>query len=564
MAAKYPKVKVKGKQITLTKKDLKGSGGEGTVFVKGKTAYKIYHDPTRMIAAGKIDELSVLTNPAILIPQEIIFNRKKPIGYTMQFVDDTYVLCQLFTKAFKKRNNITPDMSLALMRDIQNKIQHIHNHGVLIVDLNELNFLVESKFKKVYFIDVDSYQTKNYPATAIMESIRDRHTPRGSFNEGTDWFSFAVIALQLLIGIHPYKGKHPKIKEFDDRMQEDISVFNKDVRIPGCCYPIKTIPDSYRRWFEAVLERGERIPPPLDLAQSIVLKPVTLRISGSDNFVMQEIYECKWEIIDYIKHLKEECFIGQEELCYNRQTYVDIKSPCHIGFYGATPIAAWLNSDKRLTLFNVKLKKDIACLPMKVDKLVDYDGRFYIKIGEHIQELKFVGSEFNPKVTTQTVANVLERATQVFPGVVIQNLLGSCFVSVFPKENNHYQYQIKVLNGYRIVDAKFERDVLMVVGVNKKGKYDRFVFYLDSDNTTSIVTRKIKDVAYTGLNFVVKDNGICVCINEQDEVELFHKTNVLKVKLVKDPIIHGGMHLFTDGAKILYADGEKLFSFEMK
>jgi len=71
-------------------------------------------------------------------------------------------------------------------------------------------------------------------------------------------------------------------------------------------------------------------------------------------------------------------------------------------------------------------------------------------------------------------------------------------------------------------------------------------------------------VSYTGLNFTVKDNGICVCINEEDEVELFHKTNILKVKLIKGPAIHSGMRLFTDGGKILYADSKKLYTFEMK
>ena len=71
-------------------------------------------------------------------------------------------------------------------------------------------------------------------------------------------------------------------------------------------------------------------------------------------------------------------------------------------------------------------------------------------------------------------------------------------------------------------------------------------------------------MTYAGINFVVKDNGVCVSITEQECVEIFHKKDILKTKLVDDPKINSGMRLFTDGANILFADGPKLYKMEMK
>ena len=52
---------VQGKQIQLGRVDFKAQGGEGSIYVKGSTAYKIYSDPQRAIAPAKLQELSVLT-----------------------------------------------------------------------------------------------------------------------------------------------------------------------------------------------------------------------------------------------------------------------------------------------------------------------------------------------------------------------------------------------------------------------------------------------------------------------------------------------------------------------
>src|SRR4029077_16726083 len=124
---------------------------------------------------AKIQELSGLTEANIIRPLDLLLDGKnRPIGYSMRYIGKSFALCQLFPKAFRQRHNLTPELTLQLVRKLQDGVRHVHSKGILVVDLNELNFLVAEDFSELFFIDVDSYQTPSYPATVLMESVRDR------------------------------------------------------------------------------------------------------------------------------------------------------------------------------------------------------------------------------------------------------------------------------------------------------------------------------------------------------------------------------------------------------
>ena len=222
------KVTIKGSNhaIQLNKNNFVASGGEGSIYTHSGTALKIYSNPKDVIPYAKIQELSAITNFNVIKPEKLVLGSHNiPIGYTMKHVSNTYALCQLFPKAFRDREGLTTEVVLKLVQRMQSTITDMHKiKGLLIVDLNEMNFLVDKKFKEVYFIDVDSYKTEHFPPTAIAEAIRDYHS--NSFNHLTDWFSFAILSFQMFVGIHPYKGKHPSIKGIKDRMLANIPVFH--------------------------------------------------------------------------------------------------------------------------------------------------------------------------------------------------------------------------------------------------------------------------------------------------------------------------------------------------
>lgn len=560
------RVHIKGKgQIDLNNNDYLGEGGQGKIYAKGKTVYKIYHDPKKMIPEGKIAELAVLTQPNIIKPEDVLVDGKgKVIGYTMPFIKDTHPLCKVFTKAFQQREKVTPEQKLHMVRRMQETLDHVHVHkDYLIIDLNEMNFLASPKFDEVYFLDVDSYQTPSFPASALMESVRDRHMPYKNgnpvFSHETDYFALAIVTFQLFIGIHPYKGKHPSIHDMDERMKQNISVLNKNVTVPAVCFPFASIPKVYLDWYTAVFEKGLRVAPPKDMT-AIVFIPTVQKISSSNFFDIVEVdLMSKGDIINYYHSSGVEIVVTEHGAYHNkREIQLNAKA---FGFTQKMnrPIAA-VNFDAEIKIYDVITQKELLTTIGK--NVMQYANRLYIQGDAQIFEvLPYEGKDVF--ISVHPIANILEKATQMFDGVVVQNLLGSYFVSVFPESKNHQQIPIKELTGYKLIDAKFEDGVLMVVGVGVNGKYDRFVFRFAEDWTYDM--RVIKDITYSGLNFTVLDNGVCVCITEAEVVEIFSaKKDSASIKEINDPGIDSNMKLFHRGAKVMFAKGDKMFSMTMR
>jgi serine/threonine protein kinase len=562
----------KGTQVNLTKQQFLAKGGEGNIYAKGSLVYKIC-EPGKMIPDGKFQELSVLDHPNIVRPQDILLDSKNhPVGYTMQYIKNTLCLCQLFTKAFRTRTNITPDIMLDLVRQMQQTIQFIHSKKVLIVDLNELNFLVGNPdLKDIYFIDVNSYQTPHYPATVIMDSIRDRHCKNNHFTIDTDWFSFAIVSFQMFIGIHPFKGKHPSYTNpktaLDGRMLANISILNPQVSYPqAACQLLTVIPEVYRQWYQAVFEDGKRLPPPLDLYATVqIITPVMKKIGGSNNFTITEIYDFGEDILNLFQIAGKQIAICTNNVYINRHKIINF-TPCPntkvcLTPRNAHPIAVTLDNGM-VKMMDLITQQNIS-INLAGDNLMVYDGRCYVLGGGKILEVKFIETANNILASADQVGNILEQGTQVFDGVILQNLFDAYYCSVFPNSGEHRQFAVRELDNYKIVDAKYERGLLQIVGVNNKtGKYDRFVIWFEK-NWSKYDYLVISDVIFTALNFTVLDNGVCIQINEDENIEIFRVTNPTKKKEIDDPVIEADMKLASKGAQAIFTRGNKIYSITM-
>jgi hypothetical protein len=173
-----------------------------------------------------------------------------------------------------------------------------------------------------------------------------------------------------------------------------------------------------------------------------------------------------------------------------------------------------------------------------------------------------MGASSQVVATSDVVANVLSHATKVFDGVVVQNLLGSTYVSVFPTSGASVQIRMPELDKVRIVDAKYDNGVLMVLTA-KGGTYDRYVFRVD--DTWAYDTKVVRDVTPSGLNFVTLDSGVCVCLNEGAELEVFSaRKGSHALRVVADKTLHGGMRLYRRAGKVLFADGSTLYSLSLR
>jgi hypothetical protein len=564
------KVLVKGVgEVSLTQREFVAKGGEGSIYARAGVAYKLYEDPSKMIDYGKIQELAVLTHPSIIRPEGLITDPNHvPIGYTMKHLPKTYVLCQLFTKAFKQRNGVNGQIVVDLVKHFREMIEFIHRKNILVVDLNEMNFLCSTDLKNIYAIDVNSYQTPSFPATAIMDSIRDRHAKK--FNESTDWFSWAIVTFQMIIGIHPYKGTHPKFEpvaldeRLDARMKANVSVFHSESRLPKVCEPFDAIPISLRKWYEAVFEKGLREAPPEDFEK---IGPVVVKIKDvgvGKFFEIEKIEDYDAEVIGHYFSFGTRVVVTKSSIYVNKVRHHLPSEKVRIGFSpSGAPIACWLDNGL-VNLFDVGSDKAIPYVSHG-DAVTTSGDRIYIQNGANFVEV--ICTEIGGKIiaSPKAIGRILDvpEATHVFEGVVFQNLLGRWFATFFPSTGKRIQSKVEELDGYQIVEARHDGRVMVVIGV-RKGRYDRFLIRWSSDYTTysCAVT---KNISYTGINFTVGGNGVMVLINEEELVGVAsNDPTSAGIKVMTDDQISGDMRLSHEGAKIVFYRGTSLYQIRMK
>lgn len=542
------------------------AGGEGTILKKGGKAYKIYHEEKKMIQVTKIQELQVLDKyDNILGPIDILFDYKRqktPIGFSMLYIKDTEFLCRLFNQNFKNDNNIDPDDIIKLVRKMQETLIEIHKNKILVVDFNEMNFLMDKKTYTIpYFIDVDSYQTPSHRATAIMESIRDRQIKNNQWTEMSDWFSFGVVAFQLYMGIHPYRGKHPSFKpnQWPERMEKNASLFCPGVQLPPSCPDMRVIPKPHLEWFKYIFDKGGRSIPPFPDGAILVAIPQAVMISSTGKFEVKEL-------ASYDEGIRSVYFSnGYRYLITNRGVYkgdmlfygFKTKMP-RVGLVGvpnSNPLIVIQDGD----IIKFQNEKDEVFGSIIADGAMEYNGRFYTLRGSALFENYF--ENFNkPLHMVKRVCNVFESATKLYKGVAVQDVVGKCWLAIPFRSGSCANIPIPELDGYRIISSSYESQFCILMG-EKKGKYSRFVLHFNEEHN-DYTCRISEDVDFDDINFTVNAKGVCILAIENDKAEIFKDNN--KVYDFDSPPFSSAMKLLTDGMTVMFINKKKLYSVNMK
>lgn len=531
---------VNGRKANLKSSDYKASGGEGTVYVKNGDAYKIYHNPAKMIPVGKIQELKQIGLDTVLGPTDIIYEDTTPVGFVMKYVSDSEFLCKLFTKGFRDKNNISYQDINGLVLQMQKTLEHIHTKNILVVDYNEMNFLTNSTFDKVYHIDVDSWQTPSYPATAIMESIRDRSIKNNKWTQGSDWFSFAVVAFQLYVGCHPYKARHPDFapKDWIEMMNKGVSIFDKKSKLPPASQTLDAIPKGHLKWFEGVFARGERTPPPMpdQMPALVKAKAVIVRSNAKFDITQYKKYDSNIVAARFIDGI---CYALTETGAYG-DTKEFARFVKETGYTARRVVRdlAPVNGEQPVIVELNKLEAKLTYKTFKGEEVgaIESKGFFianrcvYTVIRDSLIEISFVNRGVKTTALQQSIANIFHNH-QVFDGLIAQNMLNTCRFAIPLGQSKCANLRVKELDEYRLIDGKHENGIIIVIG-ERAGKYDRFTFVVDK-SYNSYTFRKEEDVFAYDVNFVVKDNGLCVATND-DKVEGFFTND--KVKLLESPL----------------------------
>lgn len=592
------KVTVQGQgQVTLLQSDFVAAGGEGSVYCKNSTAYKIYADTKRMLPLGKMTELAAIADRDVIKPEVVLLDTKSstPIGYTMRFVANTMPLCQIFTRAFREREGLDHATMLRLVQALQARVQSVHSAGVVVVDLNEMNYLVDRRFASVLAIDVDSYQTRSYPASALMPSVKDWQVVGSHFTPLSDWFSFACVAFQMFVGIHPYKGHHATLKGFEARMQANASVLGPDVKVPAVVYPFGDIPSGYLAWFRAVLQDGKRLAPPSDPLAT--LTPVTTGVvaaaplgpfrimpprSGApaapvSRLEIVELFTMNGAIVGYLSAAQQSPQ-GFGAAWTDREIIVDgrvsqapsvraIGTSVRLGEVVSVALETTTSSAQYVVRSERQGRRELFMAPAStISSVMAYQGRLYAKARATIVELTLHEANGNVSVRPNIVANVLEHATHLYNGVALTSMLGASYASIFPQAGSHHQVRVRELDGCRVVDAKYDgagtKGVLEVVA-GKGGSYSRLTFVVDEATDSAQLVARVDDITPAGLNFVCLESGVCVEITEEDMLEVWSYLQPSRPRQQVAPI-GNDMRLVHHKGGVGGIRGQSVYSLRMK
>jgi hypothetical protein len=555
-----------GNAVTLTDREFIAQGGEGAVYGRGDAAYKIYTDPAKMIPEAKIRELAALDRPSILRPLDVLLDeRDRPVGFTMKWVREAGPLCRLFTTAYRQRIGMT-EASTALLADrMREAVAAIHRAGCLMVDGNPFNYLVDRRDRTTpYLIDVDSYRTPGFPATAFTPAVRDPLTD--DFTEMTDWFAFAVVVCQLFVGIHPFKGSHPDFKKTDlaGRMKAGISILNPRVKLPPAARPLDEIPPAYRDWFHAMFERGERSAPPDRVGQPAkASRPRTDRaVAGTDRL---EIAPAATFDAPVLWHRIQagvpvtataEAFFTQGQRYAARPGDELLLSPRKL-----VPVLA-RREDGRLHLQTAN-GSPISFPAVAADRLTVVDNTLFVLGEGRLTEIGLSETGKGPVASVRSAWPVLPHATELFPGVLFQNALGRPFLRLLqPRPDGPAacpEFPVPELTGYRLVDARRDGAVCGVIAF-RDGRCDRFVFRFDAKENR-YDCRVESDVEPGTVNLVTLENGIAVAAGESGELEIFSarldRPDIRRVQW------ESPLRLFREGNAVMGVTGETVYRIRM-
>lgn len=538
--------------VTLRRSDFVGAGGQASVYAKGDIAYKVYTDPAVAIPAARIKALSVLTDPRILRPERLLLRRRTPVGYTMRYLPSSTPLCATFPRAYRDRHGLTRDDVVARMADLALRISQVHAAGVQIVDLNPMNVLLDDTGQP-HLIDVDSWQLPGFPATALQDAVRDRQAPPGVFSAGSDWFAFAVICFQALIGIHPFKGRHPDVKGLDARMHAGISALSPDVRLPGVCYPTDHIPAPWLAWMTDVFHHHVRTPPPLHTASA--LPPSQPPAVAPTALLLTERMRLPTPIA-------AAALIGDRRVVLSGGTvFVDGRvvgsapAGAVIADAAGHPVVAWI-AGGRLGLLDVDAGHPIPT-ELAADQLTALAGRLVVKSHDAVLQVHLLHLGGRILATTAPLASVLPQATRLLPGLVAQDLLGAAWLTVLPAAGGAHPLRVPALDGATILAGRLaHRTAALLVSIG--GRFDRLRLRFAVD-FSAVDVHRAEDVPPQEPELVSLGEMV---IGLEDDGALLLERGAVR-RRVLDAAVGTDCRLFTDGGLMVARDGT-LYSAQMR
>ena len=566
------KITVEGSLTAIELKDdnFVHAGGEGSVYVKGDIAYKIYHDPAKMIETGRIMEFQKIDLNNVIKPEKVIYDMSgKAIGYTMKALNDVWALTRLFSKAFRKSNNVTDEMIEKLIQRMRDTYSRLHELNFLVTDGNELNFMVSNDFSEIYFIDVDAYKTPSYPSRAYNESTLDPNLDKRNFNftEESDWFAFGVVAAQILVGIHPYKGIYQGTQytfaknDIPARIEKRISYFNSEVKLPRPIIELSSIPVSYYEWFVSIFESSERKAPPATFKGIASDKTIIGKII-SQALTISEVYIAKNNVLAVYSNGNEIAIKTENYFHVNGLNYAYKDKDTEFVFLprSNTPVLIKRVQGK-IAIFDIN-KSKLYEQECDLKDLFVIDNRVYGISGNALLEFSFNERKDHIAIMSETIETVSPKNIKLFDGVLIESLMGGTHASLPISTGSCAKVQLKEFENKRIINAKYSRNILSIVAYDN-GNYQRNTYKIDKTfRNIKLIESNIVDTPE--INMAVLEQGVAILMCEPGVLKIFANNFTQDgVNEVKDPSLEPEIELLAHGIKLYGIHNEKVLQLKM-
>jgi DNA-binding helix-hairpin-helix protein with protein kinase domain len=304
-----------------------GAGAEGEVYEvqdKGDLVAKIYYEPPPPEKAEKLVVLSRLANERLFNlsawPVTTLSDTSdgEVIGFVMKKISHAEEVHALHSP--KSRLQKFPEASWAFLiyvaANIARAVAAIHEHGLVIGDVNPKNILVTRK-ATVYLLDVDSFQVSAEGKTYRCEGGFPEYTPpelQGvafrdvDRSQEHDSFGLAVVIFQLLfMGRHPFSGRYlgagempleQAIREFRFAYGDDAEA--RKMQQPPGTLELDSMPSQFVDLFRRAFLSTDR-PRPREWIEQLdaLAKALKKCDQHSGHYYYRELRDCPWCGIEY-------------------------------------------------------------------------------------------------------------------------------------------------------------------------------------------------------------------------------------------------------------------------
>jgi DNA-binding helix-hairpin-helix protein with protein kinase domain len=299
-----------------------GTGAEGEVYeIRGRSdlVAKVYHEPPPPEKAEKLVILSRLSNERLfnLSAWPVSTLRNAPegevTGFVMKKVREAEEVHTLHSP--KSRLQKFPGASWAFLiyvaANIARAVATIHEHGLVIGDVNPKNILVTRK-ATVYLLDVDSFQLwfdgKTYRCEGgfpeytppELQGVSFRNIDRAQEHDG---FGLAVAIFQLLfMGRHPFSGRYLGAGEMplERAIRESRFAYGDDAEVrkmrqPPGALALDAAPPSLVDLFRRAFLSTDR-PHPREWIETLseLTKALKRCELHSGHYYYRELRDCPW------------------------------------------------------------------------------------------------------------------------------------------------------------------------------------------------------------------------------------------------------------------------------